>query len=160
MPAIRGEFSVTRFQDQFPQIFPVRVTAVTLTPAPPSATAQRPPSPLAPLAPTPPAGLRYGLRRRSLVLALLGPDGNSGQSEAEVAAPERRRAPVAARRPAVGAEAAPAAAPDHPVRAHDGIRPFPDVAVKVVDSQAVRWIRAHFRGASQERPLGRAAGVT
>src|SRR5262249_25455462 len=119
----------------------------------PPLRAQRPPSPLAPLAPTPPAGLRYGLRRRSLVLALLGPDGNSGKSEAEVVVPDRRREPVAVRRPAVGAEAAPAAAPAHPVRAQDGIRPFPDVAVKVVDAKAVRLVRAHFRRASQILPL-------
>jgi hypothetical protein len=46
-----------------------RSPAAPLTPAPPSAPAQRPPSPLAPLAPTPSAGLRSGLRGRSLLPA-------------------------------------------------------------------------------------------
>src|SRR5215510_13631501 len=51
--------------------------AAPLTPAPPAAPAQRSPSPLAPLAPTPTAGLRSGLRGRSLSPDRL-PDGNSG----------------------------------------------------------------------------------
>src|SRR5262249_54575904 len=50
------------------------------------------------------AGVRYCLPEPL-------PDGNSGKAEAEVVAPVGRRAPVADRRPAVGADDAPAAAP-------------------------------------------------
>src|SRR5262249_41904830 len=74
------------------------------------------------------------------------------------AVPVRRRVPTADRRPAVGAVVVKAAAPAHSARALDRIRPLPDVPVEVVETKTARWIRAHFRGASQVRPLGRAAG--
>src|SRR5262249_1046666 len=61
------------------------------------------------------------------------PRRNSGEPEAEVAAPDRRRDPVAVRRPAEGAAVVPAAAPAHPARAPGGgvLTPLPDIAVQV-----------------------------
>src|SRR5262249_25820107 len=81
---------------------------------------------------------------------------NSGKTEADEVGTVRRRAPGPARRPAEDAGEAPAAAPEHPDRAPAGSRPFPDVAVQVVDPKAVRLVRAHFRGAARTGPLGSA----
>src|SRR5262249_31294688 len=76
---------------------------------------------------------------------------NCGDTEPQVAVPERRRVPAAVRRPAAPAVAAPAAAPDHPVRAISRSTridrlavfvfavavgaPLPDVAVYVAQAE-------------------------
>src|SRR5262249_40629765 len=70
-------------------------------------------------------------------------DGNSGKTEAEAAAPARRRLPEPVPRPAFCAILAPAATPDHPVRALRGVGPLPHVAVHVAQAQLVRGIGPH-----------------
>src|SRR5262249_5608570 len=75
--------------------------------------------------------------------------GNSGKSEAEVEAPARRRAPEAVRRLAAGAAVAPAAAPEHPARAHRGRSPLRHIALHVAQAQFIRRGRANPRWTSE-----------
>src|SRR5262245_21418335 len=84
---------------------------------------------------------------------------SSGKAQADEVAPLPGRAPETERRLAVGGAAIPAAAPEHPARAHRRIdgAPLPRVAVHVAQSQLVRGIRPDPRWALQVLPLRRLA---
>jgi hypothetical protein len=87
--------------------------------------------------------------------------GNSGKTEAEVAAPKRQPEPGPSPRPADLAADVPAAAPDHPDRALLRIEqvgaPLPYVTVHVAQPQLVRGIRADPCWSLQVFPLRRLA---
>src|SRR5277367_3089839 len=70
-----------------------------------------------PLAPTPTAGLRYGLRRRSLLTCLPDTGRNCEKAEANDAVRAAQLVADAERGRAERTAAAPAPAPEHPVRA-------------------------------------------
>src|SRR4051812_32836977 len=81
-----------------------------------------------------------GVRTR---LPVLLPDGNSGKPEPGVVVPDRRRAPIAVRRPALRAGAEPATAPEYPGRALLFVQvgaPLPHVAMHVAQPKFVRWV--------------------
>src|SRR5207253_813314 len=72
---------------------------------------------------------------------------NSGHMKAQAIVPVLRRVPVPVRRAAAPGVDVPAAAPVHPVRAPLGVEvvaPLPDVAVHVVYTESVRFVRAHL----------------
>src|SRR5437016_832586 len=76
---------------------------------------------------------------------------NSGQATAEGAAAVARLEPVPVRRrTGLGIEV-PGAAPDHPVRAPfiEVLAPLPDVAVQIVYTKPVRFVRAHLGRAAE-----------
>src|SRR5262249_21947675 len=98
--------------------------------------------------------------RKRLVREPLVAGGDCEEADAQAVVPVRGPAPDAARRPAGGAAAEPAAAPEHPGRAprlEVILAPLPDVAVHVVDAEPVRFIRAHFGGPLEVPGLGRVA---
>src|ERR1700722_12591707 len=99
-----------------------------------------------------------GLRSsRPRLLALLACGRNSGQAEAQDDEAKRRRAFLATvRRPAAPGAVAPAAAPEHPVRAPLFIKvlaPLPHVAVHVIQAQPIWWIRTYLARALQAAAL-------
>jgi len=96
-----------------------------------------------------------------VALAVSCPGRDCGEADAQEADPDARLDVVAVRRAAADSVDVPTAAPDHPVRAAalEEVRaPLKDVTMHVVDSESVRFVRAHFRGAFQILPLGRIAG--
>src|SRR5262249_43516713 len=104
-----------------------------------------------------PAG-RHSTRGSAGSALLAG--GDCEGADAQAGGPGRGPAPEAARRPAGGAAAEPAAAPEHPGRAprlEVILAPLPDVAVHVVDAEPVRFIPAHLGGPLEVPGLGRVA---
>src|SRR5262245_2853097 len=87
-----------------------------------------------------------------LAPALLAGRNTAGEPEAQVAAADARREPDADRRPATPGAVAPAAAPEHTVRAlrvEEIPAPLPDVALHVEQPPVIRPQRPHRVGAVQ-----------